>query len=111
MEFKKELDDHLHIKEEASKRDHRLLEKNMIYSIYKKKLLAWFWHPKGWSIYTAVEKYMREKQVNANYSEIKTHKSLIENYGRNLATGKNIEKICSSRKLMKNMQMKREQML
>ncbi len=31
-----------------------------------------FWHPKGWSIYTAVEKYMREKQVNANYSEIKT---------------------------------------
>ena len=69
---KKELDDHLHIKEEASKETTGYLEKNMIYFIYKKKLLNGFWHPKGWSIYTAVEKYMREKQVNANYAEIKT---------------------------------------
>ncbi len=39
---KKELDDHLQIKEEASKRDHRLLGKKYDLFHYKKKLLAWF---------------------------------------------------------------------
>ena len=70
---KKELDDHLHIKEEASKRDHRLLGKKYdLFHLQEEAPGMVFWHPKGWSIYTAVEKYMREKQVNANYSEIKT---------------------------------------
>ena len=70
---KKELDDHLHIKEEASKRDHRLLGKKYdLFHLQEEAPGMVFWHPKGWSIYTAVEKYMREKQVYANYSEIKT---------------------------------------
>ena len=31
-----------------------------------------FWHPKGWSIYNTIEKFMREKQVEQGYQEIKT---------------------------------------
>jgi threonyl-tRNA synthetase len=56
---KKELDDHIHIKEEASKRDHRLLGKKYdLFHLQEEAPGMVFWHPKGWSIYTAVEKYM-----------------------------------------------------
>ena len=70
---KKELKAHLHRLEEAEKRDHRKLAKKFnLFHLQEEAPGMVFWHPKGWSIYTEVERYMREVQRQHGYSEIKT---------------------------------------
>ena len=54
-----------------------------------------FWHPNGWTIYQVLEKYIREILKKNDYLEIKTHKLLINLFGKNPVIGKNLEKICS----------------
>tara|TARA_R110002096_G_scaffold284495_1_gene478444 strand:- start:13839 stop:15776 length:1938 start_codon:yes stop_codon:yes gene_type:complete len=70
---KKELKAHLHQLEEAEKRDHRKLAKKFnLFHLQEEAPGMVFWHPKGWSIYTEVESYMREVQRQKGYSEIRT---------------------------------------
>ncbi|MCL4126114.1 UNVERIFIED_CONTAM: hypothetical protein GTU68_026329 [Idotea baltica] len=70
---KKELKAHLYQLEEAEKRDHRKLAKKFnLFHMQEEAPGMVFWHPKGWSIYTEVERYMREIQRQNGYSEIRT---------------------------------------
>ncbi len=69
----KELDDHLHMLEEAEKRDHRKLGQEMdLFHFQPEAQGSVFWHPKGFVIYNQMEEYIR-RRVNANgYQEVKT---------------------------------------
>ncbi len=69
----KELDEHLNFLEEAEKRDHRKLAKVMdLFHFQDEAPGMAFWHPKGWSIYVALENFIRNKLLHAGYDEIKT---------------------------------------
>jgi len=70
---KKDLKAYLHRLEEAEKRDHRKLGKKYdLFHLQEEAPGMVFWHPKGWTIYTAIENYMRQVQRENGYSEIKT---------------------------------------
>ncbi|MDF3856361.1 Ser-tRNA(Thr) hydrolase /threonyl-tRNA synthetase [Paracoccus pantotrophus] len=64
---------HLTMLEEAAKRDHRKLGKEMeLFHFQEEAPGMVFWHPNGWSIYRELEAYMRRRLIRADYKEIKT---------------------------------------
>ena len=68
-----ELKAHLTMLEEAAKRDHRKLGREMdLYHLQEEAPGMVFWHPNGWTVYRALEDYMRRRQNAAGYREIKT---------------------------------------
>ena len=70
---KKELDDYLERLEEAEKRDHRKLGKEMdLFHFREESPGAVFWHEKGWLLFQRLVEYMRYKQRLAGYKEINT---------------------------------------
>lgn len=70
---KEQLDDYLYRLEEAEKRDHRKLGKELDLFHFQEEAQGMpFWHNKGWTIYRTLEKYIRRKLEKANYSEVKT---------------------------------------
>ena len=70
---KKELDEYLHRLEEAEKRDHRKLGKEMdLFHFREESPGAVFWHEKGWILFQRLIEYMRMKQRLAGYKEINT---------------------------------------
>ena len=70
---KKELKAYLHQLEEAEKRDHRKLGKQLdLFHLQEEAPGMVFWHPNGWKLYQTVEQYMRLKQRQHGYDEIKT---------------------------------------
>ncbi len=70
---KKDLDDYLHRLEEAEKRDHRKLGKEMdLFHFREESPGAVFWHNKGWILFQRLIEYMRMKQRLAGYKEINT---------------------------------------
>jgi len=69
----KELNAYLHQLEEAEKRDHRRLGREMdLFHFQEEAMGSAFWHPKGWTLYRAVERYMRARLEAAGYQEVKT---------------------------------------
>ncbi len=69
----KDLKNHLYLLEEAEKRDHRKLGKELdLFHFQEEAVGMVFWHPKGWSIYRELEEYVRRKITKGGYSEIKT---------------------------------------
>jgi len=69
----KELDEYLKRLEEAEKRDHRKLGKEMdLFHFREESPGAVFWHHKGWTLFQKLVGYMREKQKRAGYKEINT---------------------------------------
>ncbi len=69
----KELDAHLHQLEEAEKRDHRRIGRDMqLFHIQEEATGSIFWHPKGWKLYRTVEDYMRRRLNAAAYDEVRT---------------------------------------
>jgi threonyl-tRNA synthetase len=69
----KELDAYLHQLEEAERRDHRVIGKQMdLFHIQEEAVGAVFWHPKGWKLYRTVEDYMRRRLDQAGYEEVRT---------------------------------------
>ncbi len=83
---KKELDDYLNRLEEAEKRDHRKLGKEMdLFHFREESPGSVFWHEKGWLLFQRLVEYMRMKQRLAGYKEINTpellDKSLWEKSG------------------------------
>jgi threonyl-tRNA synthetase len=70
---REELDAYLHMVEEAEKRDHRKLGREMdLFHMQEEAPGQVFWHPKGWSIYVALLDYMRRKQRADGYVEVNT---------------------------------------
>ena len=69
----KELAAHLERLEEAEKRDHRRLGREMeLYHFQEEAVGSVFWHPKGWTLYRALESYVRKRLEKAGYVEVKT---------------------------------------
>ena len=68
----KDLKHYLFMIEEAEKRDHRKLGKELnLFHLQEEAVGSVFWHRKGWSIYLEIESYMRRK-LNKTYDEVKT---------------------------------------
>ena len=69
----KELDAYLHMLEEAERRDHRRIGKEMdLFHLQEEAAGSVFWHPKGWKLYRTAEAYMRRRLDAAGYQEVKT---------------------------------------
>ena len=69
----KELKAHLHMLEEAEKRDHRRLGREMdLFHFQEEAIGSVFWHPKGWILFQNLIDYMRQRQTEAGYVEINT---------------------------------------
>ena len=64
---------HLHRLEEAAKRDHRKLGREMdLFHMQEEAPGQVFWHPNGWTIYTTLQDYMRRQQRRGGYVEVNT---------------------------------------
>ena len=69
---KEELAQHLHMLEEAEKRDHRKLGRELdLFHIDEHAPGLVFWHPKGWTLWQQVEQYMRAVYRDNGYLEVK----------------------------------------
>jgi threonyl-tRNA synthetase len=69
---KDELQQHLHMLEEAEKRDHRKLGRELdLFHIDEFAPGLVFWHPKGWALWQQVEQYMRQVYKDCGYQEVK----------------------------------------
>ncbi len=69
----KELDQHLMRLEEAERRDHRRLGREMgLFHLQEEAPGMVFWHPKGWVLYRVIQDYMRAKLDKAGYVEVNT---------------------------------------
>ena len=70
---KEDLQNYLFMLEEAEKRDHRKLGKQLdLFHMQDEAPGMVFWHPKGWSIWQEVEHYMRKMFLDFGYQEVKT---------------------------------------
>ena len=70
---KKDLKAYITRIEEAEKRDHRKLAKQLdLFHLQEEAPGMVFWHPNGWTMYQVLEQYMRKVQRDAGYQEIKT---------------------------------------
>ncbi len=70
---KKDLDTYLQRIAEAEKRDHRKLGRRLdLFHVQEEAPGMVFWHPRGWTLYTQIEGYMRQMQRAAGYQEIRT---------------------------------------
>ncbi|MSQ85583.1 MAG: threonine--tRNA ligase [Alphaproteobacteria bacterium] len=69
----KQLKDYLTMLEEAEKRDHRRLGREMdLFHLQEEAQGAVFWHPKGWTVYRGLQTYIRKRLEAANYVEVNT---------------------------------------
>ncbi len=70
---RQELKKHLTMLEEAAKRDHRKLGREMdLFHMQEEAPGQIFWHPNGWRIYTTLQDYMRRMQTRGGYVEVNT---------------------------------------
>ena len=70
---KDEQDAYLNMLEEAEKRDHRRLAKQLdLFHMQEEAPGMVFWHPKGWVVWQQIEQYMRNALARAGYREVKT---------------------------------------
>jgi threonyl-tRNA synthetase len=68
----KELDQYLFRLEEAERRDHRKLGRELdLFHLQEEAVGSVFWHPKGWTLYRAIEDYMRRRLGRAGYQEVR----------------------------------------
>lgn len=69
----KDLKSYLTMLEEAEKRDHRKLGKQLdFFHLQEEAAGSVFWHPKGWTLYREIEMYMRRRLEHSDYAEVKT---------------------------------------
>ncbi len=67
----KQLDAYLHRLEEAEKRDHRKIGRELdLFHMQEEAPGAVFWHPKGWQVFQTLIQYMRAKQTAAGFQEV-----------------------------------------
>ena len=91
----KQLKEYLTRLDEAEKRDHRRIGKELdLFHLQEEAPGAVFWHPKGWTLFQQLLTYMRERQQEAGYLEVNTPEIMdrelwvqsghIENFGENM---------------------------
>ncbi len=91
----KQLKDYLTRLEEAEKRDHRRIGKELdLFHLQEEAPGAVFWHPKGWALFQQLIAYMRERQSAAGYQEVNTPEIMdrelwvksghVETFGENM---------------------------
>jgi len=91
----KQLKDYLNRLEEAEKRDHRRIGRELdLFHLQEEAPGAVFWHPKGWTLFQVLIKYMRERQVEGGFQEVNTPEIMdrelwiqsghIEKFGENM---------------------------
>ncbi|MDE0808492.1 MAG: threonine--tRNA ligase [Alphaproteobacteria bacterium] len=69
----KQLKAYLHMLEEAEKRDHRKLGRELdLFHLQEEAVGSIFWHSKGWTLYREIEKHVRRRLEDGDYSEVKT---------------------------------------
>ena len=69
----KELDAYLTMLDEAERRDHRRIGKDMgLFHLQEEAVGSIFWHPKGWKLYRTTEDYMRRRLDASGYQEVRT---------------------------------------
>ena len=69
----KELDAYLHRLEEAERRDHRRIGREMdLFHLQEEAVGSVFWHPNGWTLFRRAEDYMRRRLDAAGYQEVRT---------------------------------------
>ena len=69
----KKLKAHLNMLEEAEKRDHRRLGRELdLFHMQEEAVGSIFWHPRGWSLYREIEAHVRRRLEDGNYKEVKT---------------------------------------
>jgi threonyl-tRNA synthetase len=77
----KELDAYLHMLDEAERRDHRRIGKEMdLFHFQEEAAGSVFWHPKGWKLYRNAEAYMRRRLDRDGYQEVKTPQLLDRSF-------------------------------
>ena len=77
----KELDAYLHQLEEAERRDHRKIGKEMdLFHIQEEAVGSIFWHPKGWKLFRTMETYLRRRLDANGYQEVKTPQLLDRSF-------------------------------
>ena len=97
-----QLDEYLHMLEEAEKRDHRKLGAELnLFHMQEEAIGSVFWHPKGWTIYRTLENFVRRRMEKAGYVEVKTPQLVDlslweasghwEKFGENMYTVENDE--------------------
>ena len=70
---KPELDAYLHQQEEAERRDHRRIGREMdLFHVQEEAPGSVFWHPHGWTLWRAVESYIRRRLDRSGYQEVRT---------------------------------------
>ena len=68
----KELDQYLFRLEEAERRDHRRLGRELeLFHLQEEAVGSVFWHPKGWALFRTIENYLRKRLDAAGYQEVK----------------------------------------
>jgi threonyl-tRNA synthetase len=103
LENRQKLKDYLTFLEEAEKRDHRRLGREMdLFHFQEEAPGMVFWHPSGWTIYRALQDYMRRGSTAAGYKEINTPQVSTASCGRPAATGTNTARTCSSPRSTRN---------
>jgi threonyl-tRNA synthetase len=91
----KQLKDYLHRLEEAEKRDHRRIGRELdLFHLQEEAPGAVFWHPKGWTLFQQLISYMRERQQAGGYLEVNTPEIMdrelwvqsghVEKFGENM---------------------------
>ena len=64
---------YLHMVEEAEKRDHRRIGREMdLFHLQEEAAGSAFWHPKGWALYRTIQDYMRQRLEDGGYVEVNT---------------------------------------
>jgi threonyl-tRNA synthetase len=91
----KQLDAYLHRLEEAEKRDHRKIGRELdLFHMQEEAPGAVFWHPKGWQVFQTLIQYMRAKQTAAGFQEVNgpelMDRSLWEASGHWVTFGENM---------------------
>jgi len=91
----KQLKEYLTRLEEAEKRDHRRIGRELdLFHLQEEAPGAVFWHPKGWTLFQTLIRYMRERQVEGGFQEVNTPEIMdrelwvqsghIEKFGENM---------------------------
>lgn len=76
-----QLQDYLTRLEEAEKRDHRKLGKELhLFHLQEEAVGSVFWHPKGWTLYRTIENYMRDRLQENGYVEVRTPQLLDKSF-------------------------------
>jgi threonyl-tRNA synthetase len=97
-----ELKDYLHMLEEAEKRDHRKLGRQLdLFHFQEEAPGSVFWHPKGWALFQSLIEFMRVRQNASGYREVNTPDMMDlvlwkksghwQNYGENMFTSERDE--------------------